>query len=343
MTQVTVGGHPASLNGLVDSNEVERCLQLLARRQHGVVALDQLATGGVTRGIVRGLRNRGRLQPLLPRVFRIDAAPTTKRMRCMATVLWAGAGAAISGRTAAELHGLLEVVAGPIEVTGPANRTPRPGIVHRRRPLECFETCLVENIPALNVARTILDLCESIDLSTCEVALDAALREGSVDMEALDALVLMASRRRLRGVRTLRELLDVRGEGEALSESELESRVFRLLRTAHYPLPQRQFPVDLNRRPGRVDFFFPEANLVVEVDGRRWHAGRQPETRDRRRDHALILDGKRVLRFTWEDVVHEPGYFLEILGEALGLLRHGLTQREPDGGSARDRYPVSGR
>ena len=342
MTQVIVGGYTASLNSLVDSNDVERCLQLLARRQHGVVALDQLATGGVTRGVIRGLRNRGRLQPLLPRVFRVDGAPTTKRMRCMATVLWAGSGAAISGRSAAEQHGLLELVAGPIEVTGPANRAPRPGIVHRRRPLESFETCRVDNIPTLNVARTILDLCASIDVSTCEVALDAALREGSVDMDALDALVLMASRRRLGGVRTLRELLDVRGEGEAMSESELESRVFRLLRTAHYPLPHRQFPVDLNRRPGRVDFFYPEANLVVEVDGRRWHAGRQPETRDRRRDHALILDGKRVLRFTWEDVVHEPGYFLEVLGEALGLLRRGHTQREPDGGSTSDRYPATG-
>jgi hypothetical protein len=27
-----------------------------------------------------------------------------------------------------------------------------------------------------------------------------------------------------------------------------------------------------------------------------------------------------VLRFTWEDVVHEPEYFLEVVGEALGLL-----------------------
>ncbi|MGH2752528.1 MAG: hypothetical protein ACRDK3_16905 [Actinomycetota bacterium] len=43
----------------------------------------------------------------------------------------------------------------------------------------------------------------------------------------------------------------------------------------------------------------------MEVDGRRWHSGRRPETRDRRRDHALVLDGKRVLRFTWEDVVKQ--------------------------------------
>jgi hypothetical protein len=27
-----------------------------------------------------------------------------------------------------------------------------------------------------------------------------------------------------------------------------------------------------------------------------------------------------VLRFTWEDVVHEPEYFLEVVGKALGLI-----------------------
>ncbi|MGH2774396.1 MAG: endonuclease domain-containing protein [Actinomycetota bacterium] len=191
---------------------------------------------------------------------------------------------------------------------------------------------LVDNIPALSVERTLLDMCESIETSTCEIALDAALREGLAKIDELRALVRMASRRRLGGVRTLRELVDVRGADEALSESELESRVFRLLRGAQYPLPQRQVPVDLNDRRGRVDFFYPEARLVMEVDGRRWHAGRKSENRDRRRDHSLVLGGKRVLRFTWEDIVREPEYFLEVVGEALGLVGRGLNQRNPANG-----------
>ena len=197
--------------------------------------------------------------------------------------------------------------------------------MHRRRPLDGSEICLVDNIPALSVARTLLDLCECIEASTAEMALDAALRQGLVDIDTLNALLRIASDRRLGGVRTLRELVNVRGPGEAMSESELESSVYRLLRAAHYPLPERQFPVKFGRRHGRVDFCYPEANLVIEVDGRRWHAGRRPENRDRRRDHSLILEGKRVLRFTWEDVVHEPEYFLEVVGEALGLLGGGLT------------------
>ncbi|MGH2774397.1 MAG: hypothetical protein ACRDJT_03040 [Actinomycetota bacterium] len=111
----------------MNSHEIERCLQLLARPQHGVLALSQLLSGGVTRGVIRGLRAKGRLEQVLPRVFRVDAAPITKRTRCMATVLWAGPGAVVSGRTSAELHGLLDPSAGRIEVIGPVNRTPRPG------------------------------------------------------------------------------------------------------------------------------------------------------------------------------------------------------------------------
>lgn len=329
-------------NAQVNSNEIERCLQLLARPQHGVVALGQLMDGGVSRGVIRGLRSRGRLQPLLPRVFRVDAAPTTKPMRCMATVLWAGPGAVASGRTSAELHGLLDHIAGPIEVTGPVNRTPRPGVLHHRRTIDGSEMCLVNNIPVLRAAQTLLELCGSLDVGTCEIALDAALRDGLVEVDELLALAEMASVRRLGGVRALRNLIAVRGDGEAMAESELESIVFRLLRGVGFPLPQRQVAVQFGARRGRVDFFYPEANLVIEVDGRRWHAGRRPEIRDRRRDHSLVLGRQRVLRFTWEDVVHEPEYFLEVVGQALGLIAPSSSELGPGIGSAKDRFPASG-
>ncbi|MGH2699349.1 MAG: DUF559 domain-containing protein [Actinomycetota bacterium] len=81
-------------------------------------------------------------------------------------------------------------------------------------------------------------------------------------------------------------------------------------------------------------FFYREANLVIEVDGRKWHAGRLPETRDRQRDHALVLEGKRVLRFTWEDVVHRPGYFLGGCRSGTRLVAFPLGhQRDPAKGS----------
>ena len=64
----------------------------------------------------------------------------------------------------------------------------------------------------------------------------------------------------------------------------------------------------------RADFSFPEARLIVEVDGARWH----PDARvDRRRDNALACLGWRVLRFGWEEVVHDTPSVLAQVREAL--------------------------
>ncbi|MGH2699348.1 MAG: hypothetical protein ACRDJL_09145 [Actinomycetota bacterium] len=72
----------------------------------------------------------------------------------MATMLWAGPFAAISGRTSAELHDLLEPMAGPIDVTGPVSRTRFPGIVLHKRKLKRSEVVHVDNIPVIGAAHT---------------------------------------------------------------------------------------------------------------------------------------------------------------------------------------------
>jgi very-short-patch-repair endonuclease len=67
---------------------------------------------------------------------------------------------------------------------------------------------------------------------------------------------------------------------------------------------------------GRVDFVYPDARLIVEVDGRRFHG---PETfeSDRRRDNAAQLVGWRVLRFTWRMVTEQPEYVVSSIRRAL--------------------------
>ena len=55
----------------------------------------------------------------------------------------------------------------------------------------------------------------------------------------------------------------------------------------------------------RVDFFWPELGLVVEVDGLRYHRTAAQQTRDRRRDHAHAAAGLTPLRFTHRQVAFE--------------------------------------
>jgi very-short-patch-repair endonuclease len=69
---------------------------------------------------------------------------------------------------------------------------------------------------------------------------------------------------------------------------------------------------------GRVDCRFTRDRLLVELDGRVGHVGELDRARDRDRDNALMAEGWRVLRFTWDDVVSRPTWVVSTLRRALG-------------------------
>jgi very-short-patch-repair endonuclease len=68
--------------------------------------------------------------------------------------------------------------------------------------------------------------------------------------------------------------------------------------------------------PADVDFAWPEAKLAVEVDGYRWHSGRQQWQNDMQRQNALAEVGWLVLRFSWYDVTNRPDYVIRTIMEA---------------------------
>ncbi len=66
-----------------------------------------------------------------------------------------------------------------------------------------------------------------------------------------------------------------------------------------------------------VDFIWPAAKLVVEVDGYASHGTRSAFERDRDRDSALAARGYTVLRFTWRDVTRRPAVVAERVRQVL--------------------------
>lgn len=103
-----------------------------------------------------------------------------------------------------------------------------------------------------------------------------------------------------------------------MSESELESSVVRVLRRGSLLIPERQVTVEWDECH-RLDFYYPEHDLIIEVDGPKWHASRERFQSDRHRDNAALLEGKRVLRLTWEDVVRDEIYVVRTVRKALGI------------------------
>lgn len=299
--------------------ERDRAVADLSRRQFGVLGADQLQRLGFTAASLRRATERGQFERVHPRVFWVTAAPITLDQRYMAALLYRGNGTALCNVSAAQKQGLIGGRPSKVEIVCTRRLTARPGLtVVRRRVIRPLDVRHMGPISVVAPTRTVLDLCAAEKLTEAEVVLDAALRTEVATLAGLGELLGFAREHRLAGAAAFRELLSVRGEEEAMSESELESSVIRVLRKTSLGLPERQVIVEWEKCH-RLDFYYPTHDLILEVDGRKWHSSKERFLADRHRDNAALLEGKRVIRLTWEDVVSNEPYVVATVARALGI------------------------
>jgi very-short-patch-repair endonuclease len=175
--------------------------------------------------------------------------------------------------------------------------------------------------PLTSVTRTLIDLGAACDEEAVEIALECALRRSLTSLPRL--------RRRLdelggcgrRGCRTLRRILDLRGDG-APAGSTLEVKYVRLARRGRLPRVERQVRVfDRDGLVARIDFAYPDVLLGIEVSGKGSHVGPAAEERDSRRHNRLTALGWRMLYFGWDDVVKRSDYVIHSVRSELATLR----------------------
>lgn len=227
----------------------------------------------------------------------VTSDPTWERS-VMAAVLaepWAVA----SHRSAAVLHQLEGFRQGRPEVTirAGANARGRLAIAHRGVDVRMTR---VRRIPAVAIEQAFVDLVQ--------VASEAKARRALASQADARPAVLNAVRDRYcelaprggRDLRSLRSILLQFGAGDLPDESALERRMRLVLSSTAIPPIRWQAPFP-GRRPGarRVDGLIEEWSLVVEGDGRAWHARVEDFERDRRRDAEAAAAGYQTLRFTW--------------------------------------------
>jgi very-short-patch-repair endonuclease len=66
-----------------------------------------------------------------------------------------------------------------------------------------------------------------------------------------------------------------------------------------------------------VDFAYPDASLLIELDGAAYHSDRETFQRDRLRQNRLVSLGYRVLRFTFWDVLATPDFVVDTVASFL--------------------------
>lgn len=299
---------------VVDVTVVPAEVLVLLQRQGGLARRRDLRAAGLPRRALERAVSAGALRALHGGVVSARADQPVDEPARAAVVGLAGTA---SHTTAARAWGieLVEPPAGPeVTVCRDRSRARWPGTVVHRRDLGPDEVVLSDGVRVTAPLRTVLDLCRSLPLHEAVAAADSALRKGLVRLDELlgAAGALPAARGRTRVAEVVR-LVD------PLSGSVLES-VFRvLLALAGVPAPESQHVVrDASGRVlGRVDFAWTRERLVVETDGYAFHADRASYRADRRRTNALVLAGWRVLRFSWEDVLHDPEHVVATVREAL--------------------------
>ena len=251
----------------------------------------------------------GELVRAASQTYRFAAAPPTY-LQALAIAVLSRPHAFVSGRSAAWLLGL-DSTPRPVnvEITVPPTASGRSPAATVRRSQHFANVGLVtvDGLPCADVPETIFRMAEYVSPFRIGRLLDdALLAEPDVATE-LGEIYLRHQGERMKGMARLRPiLLDRLSMADAPNESELEALADEVFAGLDCPPLRKQAPIPWALTSGRVDRFIPEWGVVIELDGRRWHARTAAFEADRARDNAAVAAGFAVLRFTWQTLKRQP-------------------------------------
>lgn len=286
----------------------ERAVARRAAEQHGLVTRDQLLDLGVSRSYIDRRLASGEWRRRAPAVYALASHPRTVRQRLMAAILDAGGDTVATRRCGAALQRLEGFFLGShgLEILVTGQRTDRMKQVHvsRTRLLLPEHRTVVRGIPCLTLPRLYAELAPVLTGRRLARSLDDGLLSGRCRIDAVGDVVDLLGCRGRPGMVLLRELVAARRDDAYVPPTnELEARSLEAIVAADLPDPILQSPLPWRpAAPQRADFLWEEARLILEADGRRWHARVDAFDADRRRDRQAARHGYLVVRATWEDV-----------------------------------------
>lgn len=245
-------------------------------------------------------------------------------VRAWATAPAVPPGAVFSHVTAALIHGW--PVIGPlpdrVHVTVPSIDTTvhRAGLVVHAPGIGPIELApnRFDGVPVTSLATTASAMARSAPVHVAAVAIDGAVRAGVLDLADVEASLPTGSYRGSRRARVVLAALDARHE--SAGESYTAVRLVESGMTS--AVPQHEFRHE--DAIDRVDFWLPDAGVVIEFDGKQKYtdrsmlAGRDPAEvvwQEKRREDRIRRrrEVRTVVRVTW--------WHLERLDRFQALLR----------------------
>jgi len=287
----------------------------LVSAQDGLVTRRQALAHGWTPDAITAQIDGGRWTLRKRGVLATFTGPLTPEARRRAALLFVPGPAALSHGSAATLLGLRRKdEGGPVHVTVPYGSSARgchDVVVHRSR---AFAHITVDDDPPhVGKAHTILDL--AVDARGAREAmrvLTALAAAARVPAQLLEGAIEL--RRPRRYLRPLRDAVTLLRDGVC---SVLEADWALDVEGAHgLPAPTRQFSVVVEGRRLAEDLLYamPRGELIVRLDGWRYHADKTTARNDRARDNAAELAHRARMTFGWEEVHHEPCTAADLVG-----------------------------
>jgi predicted transcriptional regulator of viral defense system len=285
---------------------VDERVSSFATLHHGVFRLEDLHELKVTRAQRRRRVATGHWKLLYDDVYCIAGAPTSWTSELLAAVWAGGARAVASHRSAAALW---EVPGGRrdrVEITCPRwRRAQEPGlIVHESRVLQPADVAERQGIPVTTIERTIFDLAAVAGFTTVDLAIDNALRRQLTDLQRLGETLRRLARRGRAGTQRFRQALAERSPETALSESERERLLFRMLARHGFPAPVPQYEIrdETGNVIARPDFAYPDLRIAIEYDSFQEHTGTVALVHDSARRNAMVALGWAPIAATVVDL-----------------------------------------
>lgn len=268
---------------------VDARIASLAARCAGIVDHAQLIALGLSDEQICRRLSSGRLHRLHRGVYAVGHPAVGPRGRRIAALRACGSGSLLADRSGAAHLGLSIAEGRDVHVWVPAvGRRSRDGVRVHSGELHPEDRTSHAGMPVIAAARILLGLATQLSPKQLDVLIAEAAHRGLLEPPKLARLLARSAG--MRGVSRLRAAAD----GYVVSDRtrSVPEAAFMLLCSRHrIASPLVNFPIgDLE-----VDFFWPGARLIVEIDGFAAHRHRERYEGDRARAVHFRLRGYEYL------------------------------------------------
>jgi very-short-patch-repair endonuclease len=290
-----------------------RDLKLMAEaaRSGGIVTTSTLRTCGFSEPAIRAAVRRGLLTRWRRGIYLVGPlAGELTEARAAALAVPEGT---LGFEVAAQVARFGPLAKPPLSVIVAPDRRPKPGglRIHRIE-LTRRDITTLEGLRCTTPSVTLVHLARTLEPIPYERAVQEAFAKRLTDTKRLEQA--LDRHRGGRGTRRLRRMLEL-GIDDLRSKAERALRQW--LRAASLPSPQFNAKVG----PWRVDAYWPDHRLAVEINGHAAHSSPWAHDRDHRKEQYLLGAGLSIRRYTALQAIEEPAIVIAGIAAALAQKR----------------------